>query len=110
MDEINVQQPYFDDIKNGQKVIEGRLNKGKYASFKEGQVLKIKCGNKFIAAYILDVRNYKTFWQYLWYEGLAKTLPGITNTKDGCDVYYQFYTREQEEKYGVVALELYVII
>jgi ASC-1-like (ASCH) protein len=112
MNSIKVQQPYFDYIKNGVKTIEGRINKDKFASILPGDVIKIydaSSTNKFVSAYVKDVRRYDYFSQYLWYEGIEKTLPDI-HMRDGCSVYYQYYTPEQETKYGILAIELYVIV
>jgi ASC-1-like (ASCH) protein len=110
MNSINVQQPYFDFIKNGQKTIEGRIRKDKFASIVEGDVIKICCDGQFITAYILGVRRYTSFYHYLYCEGLAKTLPNIDNINKGCNVYRKFYTYEQEKKFGIVAIELYIIV
>lgn len=113
MQSIKVQQPYFDFIKHRQKTIEGRLNKDMFAAICQGDVIKILCSNDertFITAYVKDVRKYPSFGHYLWYEGLAKTLPNVKNILEGCRVYYQFYTPDQEKKYGVLAIELYVIV
>lgn len=114
MQSITVQQPYFDFIKNGTKTIEGRINRDKFASFAQGDVIKIYCNtddeSKFITAYIKDVRRYVSFYHYLYCEGIQKTLPNVHNIYEGCGVYYQLYTLEQEKKYGVVAIELYTIV
>jgi ASC-1-like (ASCH) protein len=100
MDTINVQEPYFGYIASGKKTVEGRICK----------VIKIACDNRFIVAYIKDVRKYDSFKDYLSSEGLSCTLPNVGNLEDGCNVYYQFYTREQEREYGIVALDLCVIV
>ena len=113
MQSIKVQQPFFDFIKNGKKIIEGRLNKGKFEYINTGDVIKICCNDDehiFITAYIKDVRKYISFYQYLFYEGLEKTLPNISNINDACNVYHKFYTHDQEKKYGVIAIELQVIV
>lgn len=115
MNSIKVQQPFFDQIKNGTKTIEGRIYKDKFASIVSGDVIKIYDASNnnndyFITAYVKDVRRYMSFYHYLFYEGLERTLPSINNINHGCDMYYQYYTHEQERMYGVVAIELQVIV
>ena len=46
------------------------------------------------------LENIKLFEEYLSQEGLRKTLPNINTIKEGCDIYYKFYTKEQEKEFG----------
>ena len=39
--DVDVAQPWFDHMVSGLKTVEGRLNKGKFAGLKAGQVLSI---------------------------------------------------------------------
>ena len=39
MTEINVNKIWFDHISKGNKTIEGRLNKGKFQTFKKGDII-----------------------------------------------------------------------
>ena len=107
--EINVQNPWFQYIKNKKKKIEGRLNKGIFKSFIKGEKIKIINENNFIIVKIKKIRKYNTFEEYLSQEGLRKTLPNIKNIQDGCDIYYKFYTKEQEKEYGILAIEIKII-
>ena len=59
---------------------------------------------------IISKQVYKSFTSYLIVEGLNKTLPTIENLEDGLKIYYSYYKSKDEEKYGVVALELQVSI
>ena len=49
---------------------------------------------------------YNTFNDYLVMEGLKRTLPGIKSINDGVNIYYSFYSKEQENMYGVLAIEI----
>ena len=40
------------------------------------------------------------------FEGLKKTLPNINTLEEGVNVYYKFYTKEDEEKYGILAITI----
>ncbi len=107
--EINVQNPWFQYIKNKDKKIEGRLNKGIFKSFVKGEKIKIVNGNDFVIAKIKKIRKYNSFEEYLTQEGLRKTLPNINTIQQGCDIYYKFYTKEQEKEFGILAIEIKII-
>jgi len=104
MHEISVQEPYFSYIKNKRKTIEGRLNTGKFSSFKKGELLKIINDNEYVTVKIRKLKKYSSFVEYLSLEGLMRTLPNIYTIKDGVNIYRQFYSRENEKKYGVLAI------
>ena len=109
--EMNVQEPWFSHIKAGRKSIEGRLNKGKFASLKKGQYVRWSNNGKSVLTKITDIRNYKTFGKMLINEGLRNVLPdtSIKTLEDGEAVYYGFYTREKEAEFGILAIELVVV-
>ncbi len=107
--EISVQNPWFQYIKDKKKKIEWRLNKGIFKSFIKGEKIKIKNGNEYIIAIIKKIRKYNTFEEYLSKEGLRKTLPNINTINEGCDIYYKFYTKEQEKEYGILAIEIKIL-
>ena len=58
---------------------------------------------------ILKKTHYQSFENYLYNEGLHKTLPSIMDLDDGLKIYQTYYSEEDEKKYGVVALELRVV-
>ena len=104
--EINVSNPWFRYICNNQKRIEGRLNKGKFNLLKKGDIVKVTNDDKHCFVKILKIVNYKSFEEYLVFEGLKRTLPGIKTIKEGIDVYRQFYSAEDENLYGILAVYL----
>ena len=53
--------------------------------------------------------EYNTFKEYLETEGLNKCLPGIPNIEYGLSVYFKYFTKEDEEQFGVVAIGLELI-
>lgn len=99
-----VSEPWFTFIKNKQKTIEGRLNKGTFAQLKKGDIVKFLNGNDSCNVRIKKIQHYKSFEEYLTMEGLRRTLPLVKTIKEGCDIYYQYYTREQEQQYGILAI------
>ena len=39
-------------------------------------------------------------------EGLKRTLPGIKTIEQGKEIYYTYYTQEQEKEFGILAIEV----
>lgn len=102
------QKPWFELTRLGIKRIEGRLCRGKFAKIKSGDFLCIisqdeKSTHK---TKVLAVRRYKNFRDMLRHETLEKVLPGVDNLGQGVEIYRKYYSAEDEEKYGVVAIEI----
>ena len=65
--------------------------------------------SRHILTKIVGKKSYKTFEEYLKKEGLQKSLPGMPSLKHGLSVYYKYFTKSDEAKYGVVAIRLTII-
>lgn len=101
---IGIQKPYHSFILSGKKIIEGRLNKGKFAHIKKGDILILDPENTEFK--VVDKNIYKTFKEMLESEGIKNVIPDKTDIKEAIKVYYKFYTKEQEEEFGVVAIKI----
>ncbi len=100
---INVQEPYFSYLMSGQKTIEGRLNKGKFLTIKSGDIVTIND----IAEFIVIKKNvYKTFFDMIKVEGIQNVIPNKKTIEEAENIYYGFYTKEDEAQYGVAAIKL----
>jgi len=106
----HLSEPWFSLMAVGCKTIEGRLNQGDWHSIEEGDQIDwynddfgLKREFKTV---IISKKVYKCFTSYLITEGLNKTLPTIENLEDGLKIYHMYYKPTDEEKYGIVALEL----
>ena len=53
---------------------------------------------------VLNAVIYDSFADYLRYEGLARTLPGVTSLEQGLSIYRKFYSEEDEKKHKVLAI------
>jgi len=107
MKEINVSEPWFSLMKNKKKRIEGRLNKGVFSSLEKGEIIKFVNGSDkqvSFKAKIKKIVKYNTFEEYLSQEGLKRTLPKVLTIEEGCNIYYKYYTREQEREYKILAI------
>lgn len=103
--ELDVQEPYLGFIKSGKKTVEGRLAKEKYLKLESSDLIRINN----LEIKVLNVNRYKSFSEMLVMEGVKNVIPNKDNLDDAQNVYYNFYTREDEKKYGVVGISILVI-
>lgn len=101
---INVQEPYYSYLLKGEKTVEGRLNKGKFASLKAGDVLAI--GPDEICFQVISRKVYKSFKEMIKGEGIENVIPDKESIKDAVEVYYKFFTPEQEKTFKVLAIRV----
>lgn len=101
---FSVQEPWRSFLLNGQKTIEGRLKKGKFAQLQVGDFLELEESEALFE--VVRLTSYPTFSAMLINEGLEKVLPNVKDLEAGEAVYYQFFTPEQEREFGVLAIEV----
>jgi ASC-1-like (ASCH) protein len=106
-----IAEPYFSFLKNGQKTIEGRLQKGWYRGVKPGDQIEVYDGDEseLVTTEVLGVRKYPTINEMLNKETLKKMLPDVDTVEDGLAVYRKFYSKEDEKMFGAVAIEVRLI-
>ncbi len=100
---INIQEPYFGYILSGEKIVEGRLNKGKFLDLEVGDVLEINDRANFK---IIKKNTYKNFREMLLTEGISNVLPDKNNIEEAVEVYYKFYSKKDETVCGVVGITM----
>ena len=103
---ITIKQPWFDLIKNNKKTIEGRLDKGMFANLKKGDDITFVNGNEKLNIKVSNIRKYKSFMEMIEVEGLDNILPTIKSVKEGAEIYNKYYPEKDQEKFGVLAIEL----
>lgn len=110
--EMKLKAIYFDKIKSGQKIYEIRLNDEKRQMIDVGDVLIFKKEpelNDTLKTIVKDLVYFKSFNE------MVNTLPldkiGFEkNTKDEVEnIYYSFYSKADELKYGVIAIKIKII-
>lgn len=104
-------EPYFTFLKNGQKTIEGRIKKEKYAEIKAGDhiIVQNNAETDSVEVVVKATRIYSTFKEMLEKEEYKKVLPDVQSIDEGVAVYERFYTQEQQCEFGIVAIEVEVI-
>ncbi|KAI3700334.1 hypothetical protein L2E82_44960 [Cichorium intybus] len=100
---LHVQEPFFSQIKDGQKTIEGRCAGGDYNRIESGSLILF---NKCLLLQVHDVHCYGSFFDMLSTEDLAKVLPGVETVEEGVQIYRRFYSEEKEKSNGVLAIFL----
>ena len=100
--ELDVQEPFLTFIKSGQKKVEGRLAKEKYLNLKNGDLIKIND----VEVKIKSVTKYLSFEEMLTMEGVKNVIPNAKNLDEAINVYYKFYSREDEKTFGVVGINI----
>lgn len=99
--ELHVQEPFFTQIKDGFKTIEGRCAGGDYNRIGSGALILF---NKCLVLEVKEVRSYGSFSDMLKAESLEKVLPGVKTIEEGVQVYRRFYSEDKERSNGVIAI------
>ena len=103
----NISEPYFSDIKSGKKIVEGRLNKKEWKNVRVYDIIRwYNDSNDIFDTRVIDVYYYDTFENMLDIEGLEVVLPGCPSIDEGVNIYRSFYSKEDEDRYGVVGIKL----
>ncbi len=108
----------LDDIIAGRKTIEGRLKRSKFAEYKVGDIIKLRRdhrdehgilrdGESNVARVrVIAIRRYATFLDMVTTEGFKKVIPSASTVEEAADKYDNYYSTEDQMKYGVLAIEI----
>ena len=119
--EFGLDEQPFAAIVTGAKTIEGRLNRGKFAQFAVGDVVKVRRdyrddnGNlqdgqsDAARVEIVGIRQYMDFLAMVAAEGHEKVSPGSDSVRDVARGYEKYYSAEDQATFGVLAIEVRVI-
>ena len=109
---MKLRSNYFNLIKNGTKIYEGRLNDEKRQLIDVGYILTFQKEPDLTESFDAIVKDLIYFDSF---EEMANTLPLksvgflVEKPNDVVDIYHQFYSVEDEKKYGVVAIKVEVL-
>lgn len=105
---FNVQDRYFDLIKVGKKIAEGRIYKPKLRSLKAGEKISFSPnsdGSNIIFAEVTYVNNYKSFGDMLTRDESARLLPDVLDIDEAINIYESFGNYKDDQFiYGVVSI------
>jgi len=105
--QMGLKEEYLDLKKKKKKKVEGRLYDEKRKQINPGDAIVFEGKLK---VRVKSIRKYSSFKEMLEREGIERVLPGVHNIEEGVRIYRQFYTEEEEKKYGVVAIEIEPIL
>ena len=108
------------DMKEGTKTIEVRLNKGKFARYKIGDRVRIRediyqegelveSKPEQLLVEITKIGQYPTFEALFKKLGYRAVVPRAQNVQEALDQAHMFYQKEDELKYGVLAIHFKVV-
>lgn len=104
----------FDNIKNGSKKIEIRLNDEKRKLIHIGDEIifeEVSETPRLIKAKVLNLIHTNSFEEMLNLKSDITVFFDKNITKQELiELYHSFYTKEDEEKYGVLGIEIKVIL
>lgn len=111
---MKLQKKQFEKIRNKQKTIEVRLFDDKRKELKIGEIIEftnLDDANEKLKVKILNLHKYNSFKDLysnfdLSYFGYSKN----TNKENLLQMIYTIYSKEDEEKYGVLGIEFELII
>lgn len=104
---MTLNTPWFDYVKTGRKIYEGRCNKKKYS-----------IGDKIIFSHhidhsqdefektIIDVLHYKSFEEALNELSISQVLPNINTINDGVEIYKKYVSLETQKKCGIIMIKM----
>ncbi|CAN0920892.1 hypothetical protein LINGRAHAP2_LOCUS32316 [Linum grandiflorum] len=78
--DLHVQEPFFTQMRDGLKTVEGRCARGFYNQIEPGALILF---NKALVVQVQGVHRYTSFSQMLETEGLDKVLPGVETIDAG---------------------------
>lgn len=110
----------LDEIIAGRKIVEGRLNRSKFAEYEVGDLILLRRdfrdddGNlqdgypRAAEVIIMAIRHYETFIDMVTTEGYQKVIPSAADARSAADEYNKYYPAADQAKYGVLAIEIKV--
>lgn len=107
--EMKLREVYFEKIKSGEKIYEIRLFDEKRKLIKIGDVIVFKKEpnpDEFLVTEVVEMQVFKSF------KAMAETLPNNSIGFAGFSadeiekIYSEFYSKADEQKYGVVAIKV----
>ena len=107
--EMHLADEPFDKIVSGKKTVEVRLNDEKRREISSGDIIifyRKSHISDMCAVTVVDLRNYKNFSEIFSNERLTDTGCMDMTVKQAAQSMYKYYSPEQEERNGVIAIEI----
>jgi ASC-1-like (ASCH) protein len=107
---ITLNSPWFEHVKNGSKIYEGRCNWKQASQYKVGDFLNVKhhtdSSKQEYIVKIVNIYKFDTFKTALSELTLSEVLPGIQTIEEGVNIYLRYYKLTTQLENGILMLEL----
>ena len=114
-----VESDLLDEIIKGRKIIEGRLNRGKFRDCKIGDIIclrrdfnddpekdSVSDSARVLITNIIKYKNFKTLLEEVGYKN---AIPTASSIEEAYNEYLKYYSEIDQNKFGVVAIEIKII-
>lgn len=99
----------FQDVKDGLKTVEAKLNTEKWKDVRVGDDFIWTYDNQQVITRVVDVYYYPSFSDMINTEGLPWIFPRCSSVDEGVKYFEYLYDKVEECMYGVVAFTLRII-
>ena len=111
----------LDDIIAGRKTIEGRLNRGKFAEYRVGDLVSLRRDWRDESGVLHDgepdaarvrvvaIRHYATFLEMIQAEDWQQVIPRAGSDEAAVEEYNKYYSADDQQRYGVLAIEIRLV-
>lgn len=107
---ITLNSPWYEFVRDGKKLYEGRSAKNDVTKYAAGDLLEIRHHvNNTSPAYtkkIVSLTLFRDFRAALTSLGLGTVLPGVETIDEGVKVYYRYVSQTTQDTHGVCMIEL----
>jgi ASC-1-like (ASCH) protein len=115
MNELGIEASLAEAIRIGEKTVEARLGKPRFLKMEIGDILSIRediwIDGKIIGTQkdrmrikITQILYFETFKEMFQSVNFKSAVPTANNIQEAIDRYAEFYSKEDEKKYGVVTI------
>ena len=108
---FSLQEPWFEYVKNGEKIYEGRRWTAKVAAIQPGDRIVFICWfcrlcGETVEKVVDEVFRFGTFEDALRTLPLEQVLPGVATVEDGVQIYLKYASIETQRVAGVAMIKL----
>ncbi|CAE7536471.1 unnamed protein product [Symbiodinium natans] len=105
--ELPIMRKYLEQIRRGQKTVEGRINSGQFRRYREGDMVTFINQNQRVPCRITGIQVYWSFKEMLEGEGVGNCLADVSDVDVGVDIYHRIPSFEQRARQsGILAIRL----
>ena len=98
-------EPYFSQVKSGEKTVEARLYKGSWMDMCVGDLITFHNGGRETRVIIREIVHVNDFIQ-LYDTAGHRLLPSVDSREEVLKVYRRIYSEEDEQLHGVIGLKI----